>query len=597
MHEKYTRPACLWPAKGIGWFFIALACLALAIPLQAENLSDENSARTEAIGSKNDQDATTAEKTASDERATLERLLYIQKVISAKVIERSKLGERIEAANEQDKDDLRKQADNISNDIRQLRSTLESIATGGADTSLFVEQPTTVESDWREDITLIAQPVIDSLKELTEKPRRLKELNDVIVLHQKEMAAADNALLRLKPQLALNPDGALGSSLNRLHTTWQQRRDDADSAIEIAHFQIADLQGDKSLPQTIYEAVLGFIKGRGLTLLMAVAAGIAVWYGIQFLMRGYRHTLVDKDTAESRTRYRLVAYSVHALTFLTIMIAVFVVFYERGDVLLLGLLILLIVGLALSVRQLLPRYMREARLLLNIGAMRETQRIQYRGLPWRVESINMYTVLRNPELHGVLRIPLAELHGVTSRPAGKDQWFPTSRGDVVLLDDDTVLVVIDQNPDTVELRQRGGQMLSMPTTDFYAASMTNLSRSGSFGVSEYFGIDYQHQSIATNDVPRTLRAAIRESLASSDVAEFVKDVEVEIKEAGSSSLDYWIFATFDSRAAKSYCRIKRMIQTACINTCTSEQWDIPFPHLSVVQKPVVVKREKDKEIK
>ena len=36
--------------------------------------------------------------------------------------------------------------------------------------------------------------------------------------------------------------------------------------------------------------------------------------------------------------------------------------------------------------------------------MREAERVIYRGLPWRVESINMYTVLRNPELHGVLRI-------------------------------------------------------------------------------------------------------------------------------------------------------------------------------------------------
>ena len=43
-----------------------------------------------------------------------------------------------------------------------------------------------------------------------------------------------------------------------------------------------------------------------------------------------------------RTRYRLAEYSVHALTFILILVAIFAAFYERGDVLLLGLLILLV---------------------------------------------------------------------------------------------------------------------------------------------------------------------------------------------------------------------------------------------------------------
>ena len=90
----------------------------------------------------------------------------------------------------------------------------------------------------------------------------------------------------------------------------------------------------------------------------------------------------------------------HAGTGLLMLVAVFVVFYQRGDVLLLGLMILLFVGLALGARQVLPQYVNEAKLLLNIGPMREGERLVWHGLPWRVESINMYTVLRNPELHG-----------------------------------------------------------------------------------------------------------------------------------------------------------------------------------------------------
>lgn len=524
----------------------------------------------------------------SASREMLERLRYIQDVIDNKRLERKALGERIDGANEQERTDLRRQTEDLEKEIKALERSFETLATGGVDSSLFVKSPEPAESDWREDVALIAQPVIDGLKELTEKPRRIAELNDIIDERQKEFDTAEKALDGLAPEIELAPEGTLGRSLVELQRTWQKRRTDAADAIEIARFQISDLEGDKSLPLTIWETVVDFVRGRGLTIALAILMALSVWAGIRFLLRGYREKLLDKSEPESRTRYRLAEYSVHALTFLLILIAVFVVFYERGDVLLLGLLILLIVGLALGIRHTLPQYLREARLLLNIGPVREAERVVYRDLPWRVESINMYTVLRNPELHGVLRIPLAEFHGLTSRPAGKDRWFPTSRGDVVLFEDEeTPFEVIDQNPDTVELRERGGQLKSMPTAEFYRMTVTNLTRSGTFGLQSSFRIDYREQARATTDVPKVLRDAVRHALAHSDLAEFVRDIQVEPKQAGDSSLDYWIFATMDSRAAKSNERIGRMIQSACIEACTTQHWTIPFPHLAIVRKEPV----------
>lgn len=524
------------------------------------------------------------ETSGEAETPTLTRLDYIQSVLSQKIVERSKLGEAIKAANEQDQDDLRVQADDLSEDIQQLRTTLETLAIGGVDSSLFAPVEETPDGNWREDIALIAQPVIDSLKDLTEKPRKLKELSDSIDLYQQELNAANQALENLTPLAEQAPEGDLAASLERLVNLWQGRRNDAQNGIEIARFQIADLEGDKNLSQTIMESLGDFVTGRGLTLVIAALAASIVFFGVRFLLRGYQSALSDKPAPESRTRYRLAAYSVQALTFVLILIAVFVVFYERGDVLLLGLLILLIVGLALGIRNLLPRYLSEARLLLNIGPMRESERIIYRGLPWRVESINMYTVLRNPELHGVLRIPLAEFHGVTSRPSGKDPWFPASRGDTVLLEEHKLMEVINQNPETVELKHRGGQVVSVTSYDFYRANMINLSRGPTFGVTSTFGIDYRHQDISLSQVPKILRDSIREFFAQTDINEFVRDIRVELKLANDSSIDYWIFATFDSRAAKSYRKIERTIQSACIDACTKASLTIPFPHLSVVRQ-------------
>ncbi len=514
----------------------------------------------------------------------LEQLQYIQDVLTAKVESRRALGEQIETANEQDKDDLRKQADAFSTDIEQLRTTLENIAIGGLDTSLFATTDAKAEKDWREDIALIAEPVIDSLKEITEKPRKLAELNDSITQSQLEIAATKKALANLEPSLALDPTGELKNTLEQLSTLWQERENDANNSIAIAQIQIAELQGDRSLSETLYDALLGFITGRGLTILMAVIAAALVWYALRFLLRGYRVAISNDNAPERRTRYRVAAYGVHALTFVFTLLAVFVVFYERGDVLLLGLLILLVVGLALGIRHLLPRYVSEARLLLNVGAMRENERVFFAGLPWRVQSINMYTTLKNPELSSSLRVPLAKLDGTISRAVSDEWWFPTSKGDFVLLSDDTVHEVISQNPDTVELRERGGQITSIPSTDFYTTTMINLTRGGSFGVSSTFGVDYQHQSISLSHIPDILISSVKSHLMQSGLDSSIQDVQVELKEANSSSLDYWVFVTCESDVAHAYLEIQRLIQSACVDACTKESLNIPFPHLSIISK-------------
>lgn len=519
-----------------------------------------------------------------DQTAILERLEFIQAVLTTKLLQRSALGEKIELANEQDKEDLRRKADGLTVEIDQLRTTLENIAIGGLDTSLFVNTDKQEKGDWRKDMALIAEPVIDSLKELTEKPRKLAALNDSILLHQEEINTAKKALANLQPTLELSTTGELGSSIERINKQWQGRLNDATSSVGIAQIQIAELQGKKALTESLFDAIVGFLTGRGLTIVLALLAAAAVWFSIRFLLRGYRASLSTNTESVRKTRYRLAAYSVHVLTFVLILIAVFAVFYERGDVLLLGLLILLVVGLALGIRHLLPRYVSEARLLLNIGAMRENERILYRNLPWRVESINMYTTLKNPELEGEIRIPLAEFHGISSRSTGADSWFPTSQGDVILLPDDTVLEVVRQNPDTVELKQRGGQIVTVPSTDFYTQSMVNLTRGGSFGVSSTFGVDYEHQAISLTHIPKVLADSVSKTLTKSGLDTHVKNVEVELKEANTSSLDYWIFVTCHSDAAHAYLDIQRLIQRACIDACTTESLNIPFPHIALVQK-------------
>jgi small-conductance mechanosensitive channel len=471
----------------------------------------------------------------------------------------------------------------LADQLKLLNNSLERLVTDGMDLGSFVEEPEKEDSDWKQDVALIAQPVLDSLKELTEKPRQIKQLNDELLIKQDQLAIATDAMNAVNQAQQHAQGDALQQSLAALNDSWQSRIQRTQDEIELANIQLANLEGKQPLGQSLYAALANFVTGRGLTLVLAFIAAFAVWAIIKVLLVAYRRTQVNK-LPKNRTHYRLAAYSVHALTFILGLIAVFVVFYQRHDVLLLGLLILFVVGLALSIRNLLPQYVQETRLLLNIGALREGERVIFRGLPWVVDSINMYTRFRNPELNGELRIPLAELSHVSSRPVGMEPWFPTSKGDYVIFTDERLLQVVEQNPDTVELQRRGGQIISVPTTDFYAMTLTNLSRSESFGVRSYFGLDYDLQDISTTTVPATLKKAIEDKLSSQDFAEDILDVKVELLEAGASSLDYWILVVVGRQSAKAHNRIKRMVQAECIDTCTKNNWNIPFPHMSLVNK-------------
>ncbi len=534
-------------------------------------------------------DITTDEKpqaiNPSGEDARIRQLQYVQSVLDAKLHDRRELGNKIAAANEQDRADLRRAANELTEDITQLRTTIETIATGGVDRKLFETAEEKQKKDWREDVSLIARPVLDSLKEITEKPRQIKELNDLIDAKNAEIEVSKNALASLASTTLSDDTHSLHGSLLNLTNKWQKRLDDAQSTIKVAHIQLQGLEGDQPISKTIYSALVKFAKGRGLTILMAIAAAWFVWIAVRVLLKTYRHTLLDKREPDSRTRYRVAKYSIQALTFSLILIAIFIVFYERHDVLLLGLLILLIVGFVLNAKQLLPRYVKEARLLLNLGAMREGERVIFNNLPYRVESINMYTVFRNPELAGILRIPLAELTKISSRPVTQDSWFPTSKGDVVIMADGNLLRVLQQNPDTVELMKRGGELISIPTAQFYSTSMTNLTRLGTFGVTGSFGVDYAHQSISDSVIPNRLKHDVENAITQSNLVDALEEVRVELAEAANSSINYWIFVTMNSSAAFSYFRVQRIIQSACIKACSDNQWSIPYPHLSVVNKP------------
>jgi len=517
--------------------------------------------------------------TKSFDESTVQ-LESIQALINANVEVRAELRTKITNAAADELPELQKELELLNTELDKQQFTFEQVAIGAIDVAVLGDIDTAF--DWRNEMSQIMQPIVANLKALTDKPRKISKLQTLIEKNRNQIDVIDTALVSIDNNMSETNEATTRQSLSELQKAWQARKIDNRQSLSVARKQLAELQNpDTNVVETVSEAISAFFKGRGLTLLMAFVAAVIVWFFMRGVLRLSKLKTKTTDRNDYRTRTRVAQYGFRALTFLLILIVVISVFHVRGDLLLMGLSILAAAGLALGLRQALPRYVTEAKLLLNLGSIRENERVMYAGLPWQVVSLNMYSILRNPDLTGVLRLPLSEIHSLVSRPAGKEPWFPASKGDFILLDSAELCEVTRLTPETVEMIDKGGTITSVPSTDFYAWTFKNLSRGDFFGISATFGVDYQHQANCLTDIPVRFQQAVTDALNQTVFAESVKEVLVEFQSAGESSLDYWIYVTLDNNAAKARNKIDRLIQHTLVDVCTCEGWGIPFPHMTI----------------
>jgi len=258
------------------------------------------------------------------------------------------------------------------------------------------------------------------------------------------------------------------------------------------------------------------------------------------------------------------------------------VFYYEEDWVLFSIGLLLIFGIAWTFRHLMPKFWQQTRLLLNIGSVRENERIYYLDLPWRVQNINIFTILENPDSGVKLRLPIEDLVGLTSRPSSKyEPWFPCRINDWVILSNEYYGKVVGVSLEFIELVDIGGGHRTFLISDFLSLSPLNLSTD--FRIVNTIGISYRHQKESTNVILQTLEKFILEKIEEEDYTKGFKSLVVQFKEAGDSSLNIAIIGSFSGEMAPLYFRLKRAINRWCVDACTQNNWEIPFPQLTIHQ--------------
>lgn len=489
--------------------------------------------------------------------------------------------ERRRAEDEREQVRLSEEIDRLSADLESLQTAWEMLATDGADLSLFGVR-TEKAFDWREELESVFEPILRELRRATERPRKIERLRSDRAYFERRLAVAGQALQSIVENRKAAPTPDLKQAFAALEENWRWRRDNLASRMELIDFELRQVMAPPAGAGTEpMESLRELLSGRVLNLALAIGTMLLVYLLLRGLGWSYNHFMMRRATVRRALASRVGYLLFYLLTALVVLGAGMTVLYLRGDWVLLGLFILLLIGIALAAQKSLPRYLTEARLILNLGAVREGERIMYEGLPWRVTALTYHAVLTNPLLQGgVLRLPIRELVGAHSRVCDDaEPWFPARLGDIVFLDDGTYGKVITQTPELVQL-QALGSVKSYPATAFLDQNPRNLSEQG-FLIVMTFGLDYRHQTEVTTDIPQTMETLLAAGLQRDEAGRHLRQVAVEFAEAGASSLNLKVLASFGGEAAESYYSLQRLLQRLAVEGCNRHGWVIPFTQITV----------------
>lgn len=481
------------------------------------------------------------------------------------------------AKTDQEKESIKEAIDRINNAISIEKTSFEMIVTAGTELDAD-ESMESQEFDWQKDLLDIIQPFVKELHQFTENKRKLDVLHNKITFYQAQIEKINKALLHLSQ---FNPQGLNSSAmgeLNNIKDTWENYLEENTHLYEVAKLQRDEMMHSKKVNNLSWiDKFDEFASGRGATLFIAIFAFVGVYSAMLILLKiSSWITIRFKKTKSSRTYYqRVFKLLYHFLMAIMALSAFFYVLDLRDDPFLIAISLIIVISVIWFLKNSIPTYIEEIRLLLNTGSAREGECIIYNSVPMVIEEINYYTQLRNPVLPELkLRLPLSELLKYVSRPITDDSpLFPCQKGDFVMLYGDIYGIVKHVNLETIVLSLPDGTMpITYTIDDFYSANPRNFSLG--FTIHSEFGIDYAHQSLSTKEIPSCLQEQIEKGLLSEAYGDYLKELKVEFGKASTSFLIYQVTCYLEGGGASYYFQIFRDIQRYSVEACQKNNWAI-----------------------
>lgn len=438
-----------------------------------------------------------------------------------------------------------------------------------------VEQRKDLSKELRE----LLDPIISAFRRVSARPRRIERYKNEIEYLTDKIDTIEKARKNINT-IATKVSGRI---LGEIRVSQKKLADQEQSLRyrkeEVERKLEKELGEEKSFFYSSADIVKRFFRTKGKNLLLAITTLFSFLWILMYIRRkilGSRYFIKRFDMIRKPIN---AAYSTLAVT--VSLASALICLYALNDWVLVTISILIISAALWSMKQVIPQFLREVRLILNFGTVREGQRIIWNDIPWVVHKLGVYCVLVNKSLQeGRLTVNAGDLVSKHSRPLVKDEpWFPTKTGDWVEVESDFGQVIM-QSPEQMMIKLINGHTKFFPTAEFIKMKPINCSHG--FGVTVEFGLDYALQSTICSDVLTTVKAELEQYFK--EIYTETDDIEkltVEFDQAAASSLNLFIRLICNGRLAEHRPKIKRQINTAMVEICNRHQYTIPFTQLTL----------------
>jgi hypothetical protein len=482
---------------------------------------------------------------------------------------------------------INKRREGLIQQLEGLNHNFESLATQLQTEDFYLGKKK--DSGWSEELEGLILPLLQAVGDVTEKPRKIERLKKRVAALETQLQLFEVGQKNIQSLLAMeNQDLDPKSPQTK---TYLAALDDLKNKYNIKLVRVkleearrnlaSQLESSESIWDAATHTIKDFFKHRGYNLLITLGIFFVLW----FLLTKLRVYIVGEKSffnIPPWTRKLLVTvYSV--LVLMLCVVSSLVALYFLNDWLLLSVIVLFMLALFWASRHFIPQLFQEMRLALNLGTVKEKERLIWNDVPWEVANLGLQATLVNPYLEGGnLNLPLRVLIGKYSRPIVEDEpWFPTQTGDWVILSDGTYGQVEQQTMEQVVLRLKGNTLKFYSTPEFLGKTPMNLSKGFRYDIQ--FGLDYSVQSRICDEIPKLFEKGLWTQLErhyQKDSPDFTY-TKVSFDNAGSSALNLKVLVDVEGRCAESYEEIQRDIQSTLVRICNENNLVIPFNQLTV----------------
>lgn len=483
----------------------------------------------------------------------------------------------------QEKEKLQKNILSNQKRLDKLEISFNEIAINGFDIDAMEENKKAEKKSFQDRLLEIFEPLISSLNRATEHPRKIEKVREEISKYELRIPELVAAIDNLNTLQSTSLEPTLQTKIALEQEQLRHHEVLLSNHLMVLKSRLKDYESyESSMLDNVSDGFFDFIKGRGLNIILAISGFTLTLSVLLMLRKKLQNRFENLDEGRNVFFIRVLQLGLGIFSVVMAIAVALIIFYMRADWLMLAISFLLLLGIAWSLKSFLPGFLDEAKLILNMGIVREEERVVYLGIPWKVQSIGMLAILNNPVLSaGEMRITLDTLKGLNARPIDKDEpWFPTKMGDYILIKDGTYGQVFFQSPETVSIRTYSRAVRSFSSEQFIDLNPTNLSKEG-FGIFISISIAYEHQKQVTSSIRLVLEKSLQKSLINESFSKALHEIKVEFKEATPHALQLQILATFEGEAAGDYNYIKRVIRRNTLDICNENDWTLPYTKMQI----------------